>query len=152
MINAKYKHNKLKTKPSYTGESGNFVRKYITPVKRYVIISLVLAIVIRIIITFKYGAIVAMSKVGGYDWYISVVMAALYGFLEYKHHKNAKLSSVIVHSIVMGVLFGLVVAILDWAIVHDMWSFVNIIKKPIIISIVFGAVSTIGFVFHKNGN
>ena len=148
------KQNRLKKVKAKSSEGGlnNFVTKYINPVKRYVIVALFLAVIVRIAITIKSGALIAMTQVGGYDWLISVIMAAMYGALEYKHHRKAKLSAVIGHSIVMGVLFGLVIAIVDWAVVRDMWSFLNIIKKPIIISLVFGAVGTIGFMFHKNGN
>lgn len=149
----KKQNRRIKNKKvtSYKKEN-DFMTTYILPVRRYVIVALLIAFVIRIFITLNSGVLVAMAKVGGYDWVIAVVIAAVYGFLEYKHHKNVTLKSVIIYSVVMGILFGCIVAIVDMIIIRDLWAVSNIIKKPIIIALLFGAVSTIGFVFHKNGN
>lgn len=157
-MNQKYKSKKIKSnrfkknkvdKQSSAGLN-NFMKKYITPVKRYIILAVVLAIIARIVVTGIYGAVVAMNQIGGYDWLISVIVAGAYGLLEYKHHHKAKLHDVVMNSVILGIAFGLIIAILDWSIIHDMWSFLNILKKPLIIGLIFGAISSISFVFHKN--
>jgi len=127
-----------------------FIKKYINPVKRYIILAFLLAVVVRIVITITSGAVAAMMQVGGYDWLISVAVAGLYGLVEYQHHHTTKLYDVIIHAVIFGIVFGLVVAVLDWVIIRNWWSFINIVKKPIIIALIVSAVSTIGFLFHKN--
>ena len=143
----KNKNRRIKQK-SPVNISGGFVNDYILPVRPYIFVSLILAFVLRVVITMNSGAIVAMTKVGGYDWLIAIVVAGMYGFIKYKQ----KLTSVILHSIVMGLVFGVIVSIIDMLIIRDLWAFSNIIKKPLIISCIFGAVSSIGFVIRKNGN
>ncbi len=146
--NRRKKNKKITTNKRYS----NIVKKYILPSQRYIITALLVAFVVRIFITLTSGALVAMAKVGGYDWLIAVVTAGLYGFLEYKTNNNTKLKFVVIYSAVMGMLFGGIIALIDLLVIRDLWALFNIIKKPVIMAVLFSAVSTIGFVLNKNGN
>ncbi|MGB0757416.1 MAG: hypothetical protein ACPGO5_03085 [Patescibacteria group bacterium] len=136
-----------KRAPRAGGIFAPFWRKH----KWYVIAAILLGIAVRLFVTYKDGALVAADVVGGYDWVISIVVAAWYGHYAYTHAPDTKLSCLILDAGFMGVLFAIVMSLLDVAIIRSAWAITNILVKPILLFVIFAAVAVIGFFAHKNG-
>ncbi len=139
----------IKPHSKYLPPLGGKLQFYWQLIKKKVFLGFVILLVVRFYLILRYGWLVAMDRSGGYDWFFTIVIFIIIGVV-LRLRKDLGYQHVAAVGGLAGLVLGGFTAVLDLLLFHNLWVLFNLIRKPLLFSVIGMAVITIVYLLLVN--